>query len=423
MFQMIAPVGALLLGIFMLLMGSGLLSTLISVRMTIEDFPTTVIGPVIAFYFVGLVAGCVFGRGLILRVGHIRAFAAFASLISAVSLAHAFVVSPYSWALLRATTGFCFAGIFMVAESWLNAKASNETRGAILSYYMITNYLALGAGQFLLNLGDPKTFALFGIVSILVSVALVPVALTRASAPDIGGSSDLHFRRLYRISPLGLVGCFGSGLILGAFYGMGPVFATKAGLDIAEISSFMGTVILGGLVLQWPVGRLSDRFDRRTIILGVTVAIAVISAAAAQTAGTRETALLTLGAVFGGAAYPLYSLCLAHTNDYVEPDRMIEASSGLLIAWGIGAAIGPIAASGVMQLTDHRGLFHFTAATGLALSLFAVYRMARRRAPAAEDQGQYVLLGGTSPVALEMDPRGEFLDDDTADETPVGAQK
>lgn len=417
--MIVSSVASLLVGVALLMLANGLLSTLISLRTALEGFPAPVTGLVMSAYFAGLVLGSLFCRGIIRRVGHIRAFSALASLLSATALAHVFLVSAASWAAFRGVTGFCLAGLYMVTESWLNARANNQTRGQILSLYMVTCYLAIGAGQFLLLLADPSTFTLFAIVSVLFSLALVPVALTRSSAPTLEKAGRLSFRRLYEISPLGVIGCFSSGLLNGAIYGMAPIFGHGIGLSITGVSVLMGALILGGVVGQWPVGRLSDRFDRRTVIIYMALAATVVAAAVAALSQLPPTWLwlvLALAGLFGALSFPFYSLSVAHANDYLEADDLVEASGGLIIAFGVGAAFGPLSAAGVMGWLGPVGLFVFLSVIAGLFAAFAIYRTFRREAPPMEAQGPFVPLPRTSPVAAKLDPRGEA---ETAREGPA----
>ena len=407
MLATLLSVAALLSGVGILLMGHGLLSTLLSLRTAIEGYSPELTGLVMSSYFAGLVAGSLYCSKVVHRIGHIRAFAAFASILSVTALIHGFVVTAPVWALLRALSGFCVAGVFMVSESWLNSRATNQTRGQVLSFYMITAYLSIGLGQFLLNLSDPERIDLFAVVSILFSLALVPVALTKAAAPKIERPSGLGFRRLYALSPLGVVGCFAAGVLSGAHYGMGPIFASGIGLSISGISTFMGVLVFGGLIMSWPVGRLSDRFDRRTVMLGASLAVVLIALTIAAVVGRSQSGLLVLACLYGGLAFPLYSLSVAHANDYLEAEDLVQASSGLLLAYGVGASLGPIAAAAVMGALGPHGLFVFSAAIAAALSLFILYRMRRREPLPLDEQGPYVVLPRTTSEAAYLDPRGE----------------
>ncbi len=273
MFSFFVAIAALILGYFFTMLGYGLLSTLLGVRAVAEGFPTEVTGLVMSAYYAGFVIGTQVADKLIGRVGHIRAFAVFAATTSIAAVAHAILVDPIAWGVLRLAGGFGMAGLSMVTESWLNERATNENRGRVLSVYMLTVFIGIGAGQFLLVLGSPEGFMLFSIAAILFCLALIPVSLTRATSPAPIESSRFTLAKMWRLSPLALVGMFAGGLITGAFSGMGAVFATEVGLDTAGVSRMMAIAVLGGLLLQWPLGRLSDKWDRRWVLTVIGLGI------------------------------------------------------------------------------------------------------------------------------------------------------
>lgn len=400
--QFIASSSSLLSGVFLLVLGSGLLSTLLSVRLVQEGYPAYVPGIVGAFYFIGLIAASTTIHRAIARVGHIRIYAASASICSAAMLGHGFAVDPYLWAALRLVEGYCIAGLYICIESWLHDRAPNKTRGKLLSVYMIVVYFGLGASQLLLNLWDTASFALFGICSVLLSISLVPVALTRTAAPPLPSPKFFGLRRLYRISPLGVTGAFASGMVLSAFYSIGPVFTAGVGLDVAGTSRFMAATVLGGLVLQWPLGWLSDRFDRRTVIAAVCAAIALLGAAMFLGRASGESVLLLGAALYGGVIFGLYPLCVSHANDYVEAPDRVGANGGLILAYGMGAIGGPLIASAVVAGLGGGGLFALGAAVGLITLLFVLWRMRRRAALPAERQGAFQPMPRTSPYVAEL---------------------
>ena len=307
MLAVLPSVSALLFGLGVLLLGSGLQGTLLGVRAGIEGFAAQTVGLLMAAYYAGYAAGSLYVPVLVRRAGHIRTFAALASVASAAPLLHALYVAPWTWTVLRSVSGFCFVGLFMVVESWLNDKATNATRGTILSIYMIVNLTALAAGQLLLVLADPADYQLFALSSVLVSLALVPVALTRSAAPVPLKTARLGLGRLYAVSPLGVVGSFGAGLVQGAFWGRAPRFGQSIGLSTAGIAAFISLTIVGGVLLQWPVGRLSDRFDRRTVITVSCFALAGVSLALGLAAarGVELRWLLGLAVFYGGLSFPL----------------------------------------------------------------------------------------------------------------------
>ncbi len=395
---------ALFLAVVIVNLGVGLLSTLLAVRASIEGFPDSVTGLIMASYYIGLVFGAFYAGGMVSRVGHIRTFAGLASMVSAATLACALIVDPVAWGILRIVSGFCMAGIFMVCESWLNEQATSETRGRYLAVYMILNLASLAGSQFMLPMADPASFHLFSISSILLSLALVPVVLARIQAPDLPHPQRLSIARLYRISPLGSMTCFVAGMTLGSFWGIGPIFARRMELDEAGIASFMAAVILGGLALQWPVGWLSDRIDRRKVIGG----ICILSAGVCIAMGflpEGSTFIPLLAVLLGGTLYPIYSLGVSHVNDFVKRGEFVEVSSGLLFLYGCGAALGPIFAGATMDRIGARGFPFFMAGVLIALVLIALYRMAKRAAPKPEDREPSVVLPRTTPLILELDPR------------------
>mgnify|MGYP001259480773 CR=1 FL=1 len=303
---------------------------------------------------------------------------------------------------MRVLTGYCFAGAFIVAESWLNGSASNETRGQLLSLYMVVQLGGMAAGQFLLNLADPRGFDLFILVSVLISIAAVPLLLTAVAAPPVSSGRGIGLTALYRLSPLGIVGIVGVGVGTGGLFGMGPVYANQEGLSVAAISTFMAAVILGGVVFQFPVGRLSDRLDRRWVIALLSVLTALALLPPVLLPQIPNLALFPGFFLVGGLSLPLYALCVAHTNDFLNSEQMVGASSGLVLAFGIGAAIGPTATALSMQVLGPPGFPIFLALVHLAVGLFALYRMTRRATVPAAERGAYISLPTPSAVVLPL---------------------
>lgn len=403
MLASILPVRSLLLAIFMLMAGSGFLSTLVSLRLEAAGTGALLIGLVSTAYFGGLTIGSLRVPAIVQRVGHIRAFAAFVSLFSASSLTYAVHQDVALWTVLRFIDGFCMAGVFVCLESWLSESAEPETRGAVLASYMIALYAGQAIGQFLLNLGNAIPSLPFMAASILLSLTVIPVALTKIAGPSLGEAEPLGVGRLYAISPLGIVGAAATGLMLGAFYGLGAVYVRRLGLDFSETALFMSIVILGGVALQWPLGRLSDRFDRRRVIVG-TFAGAVAAGLAIALTGAPGVLLLLLGALYGGFSFALYPLCVAHTNDHLTPEQRVAASGGLVLAYSAGAAAGPVAGAAAMTALGPAGLFLFIALCAGAALAFALWRqMAARPVPDAL-QRPYQVLPRTTPMSAALDP-------------------
>lgn len=410
MLAVVSTTWALLLGIAFIMIGNGLQGSLLGIRASLEHFPTAVTGVVMSGYYIGFLAGSTLTPRAVGRVGHIRVFGALASLASVAILLQAVFVDPVTWTAMRVVTGFSYAGLYVIAESWLNDRSTNETRGQLLSVYMVVQFVGLTCGQLLLNAAPPSGFELFTLVSVLVSLAVIPVLLTTRPAPSFATPVTVGLRQLYRVSPLGVLGCLGVGLAHSAFFGMGAVYGAEVGLSVRQISLFMSAMILGGVALQWPVGRLSDRFDRRRVITAVTVLAAVTALVAVPVSALSNTGLFALVCLFGGLSLPMYSLCLAHTNDFLRPDQMVAASSGLVLIFGIGAIFGPFTVAWMMAGLGPAGFFLYLAIIHAAIGLFAVYRMFQRAARPLEEQGPYISVPpSASPVAATLAPQA--LDD------------
>jgi MFS family permease len=351
-------------------------------------------------YFVGILAGAFLTPHLVARVGHVRVFAALSSIASTVILLHALVVDPVAWFCLRVVTGIALCGIYIVTESWLNGRADNENRGRLFAVYMVILLGATAAAQLLLNVADPRGYPLFILVSLLLSLSIVPILLSVSPAPPVARHHPVRLRELYRVSPLGTIGVIGSGAAYAALYALGPVYAGQIGLTLAGISTFMAVAVLGGVVLQWPIGRLSDRFDRRTVLTVVALlAGAVVGAAGLAAAAGQTGAVLVLFFVFGGLSLPIYSLSVAHINDFLAPEQLVGASSTVLLANGMGAVLGPNLAGPLMQLLGVVGFVVFLAGVHALIGLFAIWRMTRRAAPPIEAQGPTIILPAQSTPA------------------------
>lgn len=390
--QAVIRIWALFTGVALLMLGNGLQGTLLGLRAIMEGFGTAVTGFVMSGYFVGLLVGSLITPVLIGRVGHIRVFSAFASISSTVFLLFAVFVNPYAWFFMRVLTGACLAGLYVVAESWVNHAATNEMRGKFLSVYMIISFSFFGLGQFLLNLADPGGFVLFIIVSALVSMALVPVALTRTHAPEIPQVRPVGVKELYKSSPLAVFACFINGVGQGAFFGMGAVYGNLNGLSLGQISLLMGLPLLGVVFAQFPIGTLSDRYDRRMVMMILTFITSAVALVCMFAAAHSFFALAVAFTVFGALSLPLYSLAIAHANDQLEYDQMLGASAKLVLLFGIGSSFGPITAGAFMRQFGPDGYLALMAVVYGVLGLFALYRMTQRAAVPSEEQGDFVLV-------------------------------
>lgn len=407
MVKTLSSLAALLLATGYLALGNGLFSTLLSVRSNLQFGSTETTGAIMSSYFLGLVLGVFWCREVIRKVGHIRAFAAFAALLSILPLSHAFLVDPWVWAFFRVVAGICLAGVFMVAESWVNERATNEIRGQVLSIYMITFYLALGSGQFLINLSDTTNVSLFVLVSVLFSIAIVPISLTQSEAPAPVPKVQFGVVDLFKLSPLAVVGAATAGITNASFFGMAPVFARESGLPLAGVSIFMGITIFGGLVLQWPLGKLSDIFDRRHIIMVIALLIATVSLGLVAVAGNDPLSLYIFTALYGGAAFALHPVCTAHANDFLGAEQRVSAAGGLMVVYGCAAACGPFAAALVMGEVGRNGLYYTVAAVQILLFGFALYRTFARKTILKVLRRPTVLFPRSTTVITQLALPGE----------------
>jgi len=413
----VASSWALFLGIALMMLGNGLQGSLLGIRASLEGFPTTVTGILMSGYYAGFLVGSLLTPKLVARVGHVRVFAALASLASSAILVHVLWIDPASWTVIRLVTGFCYAGLYVVVESWLNDQASNETRGQLLSAYMVVVLGGAAGGQMLLNLADPSGSKLFILVSILISLSLIPLLLSTGRTPPFETPTPVGIRQLYRVSPTGVLGYFGTVMANGAYFGMGAVYGREIGLSIRDISVFMSLILLGGMFLQWPIGRLSDALDRRRVLTVVTLLAALFALLAGLSAERSLPGLLVMTALFGGTSLPLYSLCIAHTNDHLTRDQMVQASGTLVLIGGVGAVFGPISTALAMQSFGAAGFFWWLATIHAAIGLFALYRMTRRAALPRAAQGSYVAVAPrVTPVA------GALYAEEACEEDAAGAR-
>lgn len=381
----LAPVAALLVGVSILLTGQGLQGTLLPVRAALENFSTLSIGIIGGAYFLGFTLGCLKCGELVQRVGHVRVFAAMTALASATPLLHGLILNPWTWGLLRFLTGFCFAILYVVIESWLNDRSSNENRGIVFSTYVMITLTVLAAGQMMTLLYDPSDMHLFAIASILVSIAAIPVVLSKSESPAIPESVELDIRRLYRISPAGMIGCVAVGLTNGAFWSLAPVFTAGYSTNASLAAWFMTSAVIGGAILQWPLGFLSDRFGRRKVMIAAATISSAVAILIVFTIGSQSFAGINLlGMAWGSMAFPLYAIAVAHANDHAEPHEFVTVSGGLLLMYGGGAIIGPFLASAVMEFTNEAGLYLYTAAIHFLLVVYVSIRMTQRKTTTAD---------------------------------------
>jgi len=396
----------LLLGMLLLMIGNGMQGTLLGIRGGIEGIPTFQMSVVMSGYFGGFLLGSLVVPGVIKNVGHVRVFAALGSLISAAVVLYSIQPDWIVWTLLRVMVGFCFCGVYITAESWLNASSTNENRGQALAAYMITQLLGIVIAQGLLNIGDPAGYLLFIIPSVLVSLAFTPILLTARPAPNFETIKRMSFARLYDASPLGCVGVFLMGGVFSALAGMSSVWGASIGLSVAQISLFVAAIYSGGLVLQYPLGWVSDRWDRRRLVL-ILSAVGALTTLVVVVVQPGTLGLVVAGAIMGGVANPIYAVLLAYTNDYLDQSDMAAASAGLLFIYGVGSFGGPLITGWMMAQMGPSGFWAYMGVLMLALAIYAGWRMTRRRALTPDEQGNYAVItpGNTQLVV------GAALDD------------
>jgi MFS family permease len=407
MWKNLAACWAILLGIGFMMLANGLQGTLLGVRASIEGFSTFTTGVMMSGYYLGMFIGSMLAPVLVNRVGHIRVFSALASLASISILFHGVYIDPWMWMAMRVVTGLCFAGFFVVTESWLNDRASNETRGTLLSVYMVIVTGGLGAGQFLLNLASPDAIDLFILISVIISLGLIPILLTVRPAPNFATSSKMSVIDLYRASPLAVIGNCLTGMAQGTLVGLGAIYASQALPDLKAVSWFMACIMIGSLVLQWPVGYISDRIGRRGVMAGLSI-VAITACLLAPITPKDTLWFYLVIIVLGGAAMPIYSVCIAYANDRLEPDQIVGASGSLVMVAGIGAMIGPIVIAFYMDMFDIEFYFWGIATVFALILAFTLVRIGARPGVALEDQSSVVAGPMGTPIA-------EYLSSDSVE--------
>ncbi len=393
---------ALLLGILLLMIGNGLQGTLLGVRGNIEGFDPALLSYVISAYFIGFLGGSKMAPGLIRRVGHVRVFAAMASMISAAFILYAAAPNLIAWAFLRLMVGFCFSCVYVVAESWLNDASDNEHRGQALSLYVIVQMLGIVTAQGILSLGDPAGYGLFVLISVLVSISFAPILLSVSPAPVYQATKGMTLRELFNVSPLGFVGSFAIGAAFSALFGMSSVYGTEVGFTLDQIAIFVASIYVGGMILQYPIGWMSDRMDRRLLIVGVT---ATACAACLGAIAVGDSFYIGLGMAFliGGMVNPLYSLLIAHANDYLDHEDMAAAAAGLVFVGGVGAIGGPVIVGQMMSILGAWAFYLYVLITMGSVSLYGIWRMTRRAATPVDETASYAAVSPRSSyVVVDM---------------------
>lgn len=402
MFSLIAPIGSLLSGVALLLLGNGLLNTLLTLRGVAEGYSTGMLGLIMSGYFVGFLLGTWLAIPLVRRVGHIRAFAFFAALAAITALLHILWVDPWVWLGLRVLYGLAMVSLYMVIESWLNAQVPDGKRGQVFALYMVVNLGALAAAQQLLHLDSPEAFSLFVLAAILISAALMPITLTRKIQPSMPETLHTNLRQLLGVAPLAMAAAALSGLALGGFWAMTPVYAKLLGFDAAGVGLLMSSAILGGALLQWPIGHFSDKYDRRKVLLCVVVLAVLVSLFISLLSPGR----LLLGMIFiwGGLVFAIYPLAFAQMIDQLHSDEILAGSSGLLMINGIGSVCGPLLAGLLMQQFGTQALpLYFAVSLGV-LAAYTLFRLRHVSDLVSEPLGHFVPMVRTSHAVLELMP-------------------
>jgi MFS family permease len=402
--------GALFTSALFFLMGGAVLFTQLSLQMTREGFSTPTIGMTLACYFLGLVFGYFLCHRLIQRVGHIRSFAVFAATTTMIIILHGLHISAIFWATLRFLNGITNFGLFMVVESWLNECTHSQTRGRVFSIYMTLMYMGIGIGQQLLNLGNESGRELFLIAALLFSFSLIPVSATRSVHPELPQPARYSFKALFLKVPLGMMGCFTAGLINSAFFSMAPVFGTKIGLSVFQLSWFMSTTVIGGFAVQWIIGILSDRFDRTLTLVIVACLVALLSFVILINNETSYYLLLVEMAIFGGLLFAIYPVAVARANDVFEGKHAVAVSSALLLCYSIGAIFGPILASITMTLLNTPyGLFVYWSMVAGVFAITTIYLKYKEKITIIQpaEQVTFAPMKNTSSVAMVLDPRAD----------------
>ena len=408
MASQLSSIRAILLSAALFLMGNGLTTTLTPLRAHLDGFSDFAVGILGSCYYAGFVVGCVAGPYLLARAGHIRTFAVAAALVAAAVLLQPMYTAPLVWFAARAVIGFCSANLYMALESWLNDRATNETRGRILSYHVIVNLSGLILGQWLLLLAPPMGFELFSFAAIAYCLCVAPLGLTRLPQPAPAPVTALRLKRLFALSPVGTAGCITVGLANGAFWSLAPVYVHSLGFSTLALALFMSAFIVGGALIQWPLGRFSDRFDRRWVIAIISAVACTGGIALAILAGTplrTSPALFVLITAYGAAMLPLYSLSIAHANDRLPRSEFVEASAGLLLINAGASVVGPLLGALVISAGGKPALFLYTAVVHALMVVFTTTRIFAREAPRDETREPFEPVPQGSPASLPLDPR------------------
>ncbi len=405
-----------LVSLVIVMLGNGFFTTFTSLRLSTADFPNWIIGLINAFYYAGIMLGSIYLERLINRIGHIRTFVIVASVNSILIVLQGGMIGVVSWSIFRFLMGFCVSGFFIAIESWLLLSTGVKNRGRLLSIYMLTLYMAQGLGQFILNFSPINSLLPFVITVILSSLSVIPVCMMKSSGPLLLDSSITNIFQILRKAPLGPIGCFVSGMILSSFYSLAPIFAKERGLSVMQISQIMGFTILGGLLLQWPIGHLSDIFNRRKVIMGVSFVLMCVTFALYHSPHFHYYLLLGLTILFGGVSFTLYPLSITYTCDHFSDKKIVGITCALLVIYGVGCIIGPLVSPFFMTFFGPSGLFLCMSMLSAVFILICLWRVFHAKSHGDEEQSDYLPLPRATSLAFYIDPRSDINDEDELDE-------
>lgn len=405
-----------LVSLVIVMLGNGFFNTFASLRISIDGYASWVIGILNASYYAGVMLGSVYVEKLLDRIGHIRTFAIFASINSFVIVMQGMMIGPVTWTFFRFLTGLCASGFFIVIESWLLLSTGVKNRGRLLSLYMLTLYLAQGFGQFILNVSPLTSLLPFAIVIILSSLSVIPVCMMKSSGPVMLESTITNIFQILKKAPLGPIGCFVAGMIMSSFYGLAPIFGREIGLSVYQISQIMGFTILGGLVLQWPIGHLSDIFNRRKVLLGVCFFLMILTFVLFHSHHFHYYVLLGLMILFGGISFTLYPLSITYTCDYFSDKNIIGITCALLVIYGVGCIVGPLISPIFMSLVGASGLFLYMSILCAIYIIIGMWRVLHAKPLNEDEQSDYLPLPRATSLAFYLDPRSDMDDEEDLDE-------
>ena len=411
---------ALFLGMSLIMLAHGYQGSLLGVRAVQENFSLTATGFMLSGYYIGYFIGAKTIPSFIIRVGHIRVFAAFASAASIVILMHSIIVNPFTWFVLRIITGISMVSIYTIAESWLNDRSSNKNRGSVLSIYMIVLYGSMALGMFFLNFSKPENFQPFILVSLFMSLSLIPILLTKRKAPTFKKITGMSLKELYKTSPLGMVGSLFYGTAQSALFSLLAVYAASMNFTILEISVVTFLLAISGAVAQWPIGKLSDKFDRRLVIVYTTFGAAFFALCAIFASrqmylpgdlGTSKLWFYIFLILFSFCSLPMFAIIFAHTNDFIPKEKFVAAGAGLQFAFGLGAISGPFLCSVFMNLIGSNGYFIFLIIFHSLIGIFAIHRMRIRNTEDNPDSQFTAMPQTITPVGMELNPTTEPIEE------------